>query len=296
MKSVSILAIAASLVYAAPSERRAASAITDTVILNFALTLEHLENAYYIDGLQQFDEQAFTDAGLPVWARGRFSQISQHEAVHVAFLEGALGSEATQPCNYSFPFTDPPSFTALSAILENVGDSAYLGAAQFVSDKTVLTAAASILSTEGRHQAWVNSAVNKQTPWSGSFVTPLGFNQVFTLASPFITSCPSSNPDLGVQAFPALTVDPAAPVPGSNITLTFNSTGAGSDPLYLAVLSGLTTKFAPISNNQATLPEGLQGFVYAVVTNNATDATDASTVAGPTILSFPFNSAASNPQ
>lgn len=48
-----------------------------------------------------------------------------------------------------------------------------------------------------------------------------------------------------------------------------------------------------ISGGKATLPKGLQGTVYAVVSKDKT-ASDASTVAGPVILSFPFTSFDSN--
>lgn len=73
----------------------------DTTVLNFALTLEHIENAFYHQALAKFDQQAFLDAGLPEFARGRFEQVAAHEATHVQFLSTALGDNATQPCTYN---------------------------------------------------------------------------------------------------------------------------------------------------------------------------------------------------
>jgi hypothetical protein len=95
---------------------------SDVEVLNFALTLEHLENAFYTEGLKKYNQQAFINAGLPKWVRGRFEQIAMHgmtystsflplfsikcgriiiEATHVAFLETALGSQAVKPCEYN---------------------------------------------------------------------------------------------------------------------------------------------------------------------------------------------------
>lgn len=50
----------ASTILAAPLEKRAD---IDPTILNFALTLEHLENAFYKGGIQRFSEQDFLAAG-----------------------------------------------------------------------------------------------------------------------------------------------------------------------------------------------------------------------------------------
>ena len=73
-------------------------------VLNYALTLEHLENAFYSGALAQFDENAFKAAGLPSEARVRFSEVAAHEVTHVAVLRATLavlGGKATQPCTYS---------------------------------------------------------------------------------------------------------------------------------------------------------------------------------------------------
>jgi hypothetical protein len=73
----------------------------DTAILQYALTLEHLEDTFYHQALAKFDANAFKKAGFPDWVRGRFSQIAEHEASHVAFLTTALGADAVPACEYS---------------------------------------------------------------------------------------------------------------------------------------------------------------------------------------------------
>ncbi|KDR70429.1 hypothetical protein GALMADRAFT_214518 [Galerina marginata CBS 339.88] len=282
LQAIFYIVLTASVVLSTPLKR----AIDDTTVLNFALTLEHLENAFYQSALAKFDAKAFTDAGLPAFARGRFAQVAAHEQTHVKFLSDALGDKATKPCVYNFPYTDPKSFAALSQVLEGVGTSAYTGAAQLISNKDYLTAAASVLATEARHASWVASAVNKFSGWSGSFDVPLGLNQVFTLAAAFITSCPSTNPTLPVHAFPALTVTGA--VPGKNAAIS--APNATSTPTHIAFFTGFDKLFAEIQNGHVTVPTGLAGQVYAVATTSATQATDDVIVAGPTILLFETDS------
>jgi Ferritin-like domain len=79
--------------------------LVDVDILNFALTLEHLENAFYTQGLSRFTQKDFVDAGFPDWSYGRLKQIANHEAAHVQFLEGTLGDKATKPCTYKLYVT-----------------------------------------------------------------------------------------------------------------------------------------------------------------------------------------------
>ncbi|KAG9001712.1 hypothetical protein FRB90_011553 [Tulasnella sp. 427] len=260
---------------------------SDTDILQYALTLEHLENTFYHNALAKFNDTAFTNAGYADFVRERFVEIGQHEQAHVDFLSKALGDKATKPCEYNFPYTDPKSFAALSMVLEGVGTSAYLGAAQFIENKDYLTAAAAVLTTEARHSAWVSSAVNKGAPWSGPLDTPLDLDQVYSLAAAFITSCPDSNPKLPVKAFPALSYSPAAPNPGDSVQLSYDSSGKKE---YLAVFTGLSTLYLPISDDKkVTIPSEAIGTVYGVVTTSGDKVSDDNTVAGPVIMIFPDN-------
>jgi len=292
MKAITILS-SLLLVAATASPVRRQSNI-DSTVLNFALTLEHLENRFYADGLSQFDDSAFTSAGFESWVRGRIVQIGAHEAAHVAFLQSALGSAATSECTYSFPYTDPTSFVALATVLEGVGVAAYTGAAQLLTDKSTITAAGSILATEARHQAWLASAVEKGSAWNTAFDTPLDVDQVYTLAASFVTSCPSSNPALPVTAFPAVTIQQASVSAGATITVQFSTTTAG--PYYAAFFTGLSTVFAPVQHdNSVAVPSDLLGTVYMVISTSSSSVTDGNTVAGPTILNFPYLSSVAVP-
>ncbi|KAG9017735.1 hypothetical protein FRB93_004546 [Tulasnella sp. JGI-2019a] len=268
-----------------PHKRQAATpAITDAQILNYALTLEYLEENFYAGALAKFDAAAFAADGFPPWVRLRYEQIYAHEQIHVAFISSALGSSATKPCNYTFPYTDPRSFVALSKILEGVGVSAYLGAAASITNKAYLRAAGAIASTESRHAAWISSAVEQGPAWSGPLDVPLDFDQAYSLASQFIVFCPTSNPALPVKAFPTLKFSPPAPTPGSKVTVKFNGNSVGN---YVVLLTGLSQIAIPISNQTITIPANLTGTVYAVVTNSSSMVSDDSTLAGPAVLIFP---------
>lgn len=119
MKFSSILALA-SAALAAPVVKRQA-AITDADILQFALTLEHLENVFYKGALDKFTKADFHAAGLSAAYYTNLEYISHDEESHVELLTSALAAAGAMPvtaCEYSFPYTDVKSFIGLSSVLE----------------------------------------------------------------------------------------------------------------------------------------------------------------------------------
>jgi hypothetical protein len=233
----SVLALAlttAGLVTAAPApstknvdaltvvEKRAAP--TDADILNYALTLEHLEDTFYRQALKNFTAADFAAAGFGADVYANVQKLSYDESTHVSFLTTALKAAGATPvaeCTYAFGVTDVKSFLATASILEGVGVSAYLGAAASIMEKAYLTAAGSILTVEARHVSYVRNAI-KEAPFPQPFDAPLSLDEVYSLAVQFITSCPSTNPPLPVKAFPVLALSPTTAMPvttGATVTL-----------------------------------------------------------------------------
>ena len=150
---------------AAISKRR--SKRNDVKILNYALTLEYLEAAFY---RQAVANQAFgSSAALKAFAE----TVAEHEAKHVAFLKKALGSSAIKSPTVDFgdAVTDPAKFAATAQVLEDTGVSAYLGQVGNLSQRAVLSAAGTIATVEARHASWIRF-INGVTPAPTDFDKP----------------------------------------------------------------------------------------------------------------------------
>ena len=123
----------------------------DVKILNYALTLEFLESEFY--SLAVANKAYGASPQLQ-----RFAEVvAEHEAKHVSFLKGALGSAAVKKPTFDFgaAVTDPAMYTATAQVLEDTGVSAYLGQAAHIQQGPILTAAATILAIEARHASWI---------------------------------------------------------------------------------------------------------------------------------------------
>ncbi|KAF3011649.1 hypothetical protein G7054_g7629 [Neopestalotiopsis clavispora] len=282
----------ASLVAAAPVVEKRAE-ITDADILNYALTLEHLEDTFYREGLAKYTEQDFVDAGFDATFYANLKEVSSDEAAHVSFLTAGLTAAGATPvaeCTYDFGYTDVKSFLATASILEGVGVSAYLGAAADIMSKTYLTAAGSILTVEARHSAYLRSKLDK-SPFPQAFDAPLTLDEVYSLASPFITSCPAENPTLPVKAFPALSLDPSTATPikaGDSVTLLtpgYSVQGGTVYAAFIAVTGPTFVEATPVDGGfSVVIPEGFAGQTYAVLTGCNESVTDETVVAGPALI------------
>lgn len=142
----------------------------------------------------------------------------------------------------------------------------------------------SILVVEAEHDTWVRSAAATEDGFPGPFYPPLDLSQVYTLASPFIVKCPSTNVALPVQAFPTLTVQTKGPYyVGQKITITVPK---GAKYAAFVAASGTTYQPVNVGSCEITIPAYATGQSYLILTN-AESQLDAATVAGPAILEIP---------
>jgi rubrerythrin len=139
------------------------SAKNDIAILNYALTLEYLEAAFY--------KAALAKARLRGSAASFARQIAPVEAAHVAALRKALGKHAVKSPKFNFgsAVTNQANFLNTAHTLENAGVQAYLGQAGNFKNPAYLGVAASILAVEARHAGAVGIILNKPISPEGSF-------------------------------------------------------------------------------------------------------------------------------
>lgn len=164
---------------------------TPVDVLNYALTLEHLEFAFYRDGLEQFSAEDFAAAGYADNVYEWFGLIRDHEREHVDVISKVvmdLGGEPVAEARYDFGYADLAGFVGVAQILENTGVSAYQGAAKFLIDEDeLLTAALTIHGIEARHAAYLNG-LQGESPFPDAFNPTLTPDEVLAAAGPFIVT------------------------------------------------------------------------------------------------------------
>jgi hypothetical protein len=166
----------------------------DLGIVNYALTLEYLEAAFYAEVVKSglFKGSKY----LPT-----LQQFGAQEAAHVTALEATakkLGKPAPKPkTDFSKALKSPKTVVDTAAMVENIGAAAYLGQAANIQSKEVLAAALSIHTVEARHAATLNQ-VRMAGGFmegkylgilpDGAFGVPATADTVLPLVTPFIVS------------------------------------------------------------------------------------------------------------
>jgi hypothetical protein len=263
-----------------------AVAITDSAILNFALNLEYLEANFYSyavhgspisttltggtgtqGGVSGGKQVPFKTAGIQQLAQ----QIAGDELSHVTFLRSALGSAAVSqpsidlvksftaaaqaagvvPAGTAFdPFSSENFFLLGAFIFEDVGVTAYKGAAPLISSKTYLGAAAGILAVEAYHAAAVRTRIYD-----------LGLASMANQISAARASLDDGN-DQGVTVDGAETIVPA----------DSNGLAYGRTPGEVLNIVYLTPK---VATSGGFFPDGVNGTLNTSATGGGASATSA---------------------
>jgi rubrerythrin len=168
-------AVAASAAVAAgvaigPVEDTDAQTDKDVEALQLILLLEYTETAFYAEALDR--------GGLSGEVQGYAEAVLDQEREHLAFIRKALGGKAGEPPRFEFGAAtrDPDAFASTAAELEDLAVAAYNGQATNVS-KPTLEAAATVVSVEARHAAWIRSIAG-EPPAPDATDTPLSAPQV----------------------------------------------------------------------------------------------------------------------
>jgi hypothetical protein len=121
----------------------------DVAILNYALTLEYLQDAFYTEAERK---------GALAGPAARLTRVvGAVERAHVRALRDVLGSKAVERPFFDFRGVteSPPSFIRTAVAFEDLGTAAYKGQAHMIESPQVLAAAVGIHSVEARHAAWI---------------------------------------------------------------------------------------------------------------------------------------------
>lgn len=159
----------------------------DLEILNYALTLEHLEAAFY--------EQINASGVLTDDAASYFETIGAHETAHVTALTDAISAAGGTPvaarASYNFDalgdLSTAEGILAAAETLEATGVAAYNGAGPSISDPGILSTAGAIVQTEANHTAIVRVLIDPESnPVPNAFPEALTPDEVLEAVTPLL--------------------------------------------------------------------------------------------------------------
>ncbi len=170
---------------------------SDIDLLNYALTLENLEAAFYVQGLTKLTAGDFASSKLLVNQGSALTGkvidylkiIRDDETAHVNAITTvikSLGGTPVAACSsYNFTYTTADDFIKLAVTLEETGVSAYDGAISLITSADLRTTAATIATVEARHAAYLNLLAGN-IPFPAPFDTAKSQADVLAIAGPLL--------------------------------------------------------------------------------------------------------------
>ncbi|KAK5130325.1 hypothetical protein LTR08_002211 [Meristemomyces frigidus] len=235
-------------------KRQVESQMNDVDILRYALTLEHLEDKFYREGLASFTQADFATAGFDNTFYQNIQTISAHESTHVAFLTAAL---------------------------QSLGED-------------ILTAAGSILTVEARHSAYLRASLSQSPfpqsqddPLTPDEVHTMA--HVFITSCPADNPTFPIKPFPGLSVTTTGTITSGQVIGVQTVDYVLSASDADAH-LYAAFITAAGADFALLTpsgdgrNYMVRVPLGVNGQSYLLFTNCNTTVTDQNVVAGPTFV------------
>lgn len=180
-----------------PSGASAETASSDIVILNFALSLEYLQAAFYTE--------AERIGALHGALAHQAHVVGMHERAHVAAFKQLLGSAAIKEPTFNFHGVTekPDAFRSTAVAFEDLATAAYKQQAPLLKSKKLLAGALAIHSVEARHAAWIRRLAGF-LPAAHAFDDPLGDAKVVQIvnSTQFVTL---KVPDTSTETNPQFT-------------------------------------------------------------------------------------------
>jgi rubrerythrin len=139
----------AALLAASTAPASAAVGRRDEAILNYALTLEYVQDSFY----SEVERIGALSGGLAEQAK----VVAAHERAHVKAFREVLGSRAVSRPRFDFrgATEDAERFRKTAVAFEDLAVAAYKAQAPLIQNKGYLVAALGIHSVEARHAAWI---------------------------------------------------------------------------------------------------------------------------------------------
>ncbi len=148
----------------------------DIAVLQFAYALEQLEADFYTRVAA-----GFSSSGLSATEQAIFADIKNHEVIHREALKTILGATngfTLAPIYNGVDFKSRSSILQTAKAFEDLGVSAYNGAAQYLTNVNNLVVAGKIVSVEARHASAIADLISPKT----TLFAPTPFDDAFSPA------------------------------------------------------------------------------------------------------------------